>query len=73
VFCDPKGALNKAHLRERLQRSATARPKTRDRKFQRYLKTFGLITMVGVSASPAMPIDKAEARGDFSLTCSISS
>jgi CVNH domain len=48
---------------------ATTRPTTRQRNFQRYLKTFGLITIVGVSANLAMPIGKAQARGDFSLSC----
>jgi hypothetical protein len=55
---------------EQLDGSATSRPRTRGRNFWRYLKTFGLITMVGVGAGLAMPEAKAQALlGGFSLTC----
>ena len=69
AFYDRNSAFNKAPLWERLHGSVMVRPTTRHWNFQRYLKTFGLITMVGVSASVAMPMGKAQARGDFSLTC----
>jgi hypothetical protein len=57
---DRNGASNKSPL------WVTARPTTR---LQRYLKTLGLVTMVGVSANLALPMGKAQARGDFSLSC----
>jgi hypothetical protein len=58
--------INKAPRWERLHGSVIARPTARHGNFQRYLKTFGLMTMVAVSASLAMPMGKAQARGDFS-------
>jgi hypothetical protein len=69
AFYDRNGGFNKAALWDQLHGSVTARPGSSDRKFRRYLKTLGLITMVGVSANLAMPMGKAQARGDFSLTC----
>ena len=69
AFYDPNGVFDKAPLWQRLHGSVTARPTTRHWNFQRYLKTFGLITMVGASAILAMPIGKAQARGDFILSC----
>jgi hypothetical protein len=33
------------------------------------LKTLGLITVVGMTANFAMPINSAQANGDFSRTC----
>jgi hypothetical protein len=42
---------------------------TRHGNFRRYLKTFGLIMLVGIGANLAMPMGKAQARGDFSSTC----
>jgi|SRR6516165_6076594 hypothetical protein len=68
AFYDRNGGFNQAALWERLHGSVTGRG-TRDRNFRRYLKTLGLITMVGVGASLAMPMGKAQARGDFSKTC----
>jgi len=64
------GRFNNASLWKRVDGPGTARPKTHSRNFQRYLKSFGLITMVGVSASLALPMGKAQARGNFSATCS---
>ena len=69
TFRNENDPLNSASLSERLHGSDTARLTTHHWNFQRYLKTFGLITMVGASATLAMPIGKAQARGDFSLTC----
>ena len=49
--------------------SIAARP-TRHQNFQHYLETFGLMTMVGISANLlAAPISRAEAPGNFSATC----
>jgi len=46
--------------------SAAARP-TRHPNFQHYLETFGLMTMVGISASLlAAPVARAESPGNFS-------
>ena len=69
AFYDQNSAFNKAPLRERPLDSVTASATTRHWNFQRYVKTFGLIAMVGLSASLAMPMGKAQARGDFSLSC----
>jgi hypothetical protein len=69
AFYDRNGGFNKAALWERLHGSVIARPTARHGNFQRYLKTFGLMTMVAVSASLAMPMGKAQASGNFSLTC----
>jgi len=69
TFRNENGAFNKTPLSERLHGSDTARPTTHHWSFQRYLKTFGLITMVGASVTLAMPIGKAQARGEFSKTC----
>jgi len=68
AFYDRNGGFNKAALWDQLHGSVTARPGSSDRKFRRYLKTLGLITMVGVSANLAMPMGKAQAGG-FGLTC----
>jgi len=69
AFYDRNGVFKIASLLEQLEGSLTGRLGTRRRNSQRYLKTFGLITMVGASATLAMPMDKAQARGDFSLSC----
>jgi hypothetical protein len=69
AFYDQNSAFNKAPLRERPLDSVTVRATTRHWNFQRYVKTFGLMAMVGLSASLAMPMSKAQARGDFSLSC----
>ena len=61
---DENGDFDETLLRERLHGSVTARPTTRHWNFQRYVKTFGLIIMVGVSSNLAMPIGRAQARGD---------
>jgi hypothetical protein len=63
------GRFGNAPLWERLDGPGTARPTRRRCNFQRYLETFGLITIVGVSANLALPMGKAQARGDFSSTC----
>ena len=62
AFYDRNGAFKIASLLEQLQGSLTGRLGTRRRNSQRYLNTFGLITMVGASATLAMPMDKAQAR-----------
>ena len=62
-------AFNKAPLWERLHGRVTTRPTTPHWNFPRCVRTFGLITMVGVSANIALPVGKAQARGDFSLSC----
>jgi hypothetical protein len=55
------GGFNKAPLWERLPGSVTARPPTRPPNFEGYLKTFGLVTMVGISANLlAAPVARAE-------------
>jgi len=69
AFYDRNGGFNKAPLWERLHGSVIARPTPRHGNFRCYLKTFGLITMVGASATLAMPIGKAQASGDFILSC----
>jgi hypothetical protein len=69
AFHDQNVGFKNAVLWERSHASLIARPTTHHRNFQRYLKTFGLITMVGVSANLALPMGQAQARGDFSLTC----
>jgi hypothetical protein len=69
AFYNPNGGFNMATLREWLHGSVIAPPATRHPNFRRYLKILGLITMVGVSANLAMPMGKALAAGDFSLTC----
>src|SRR6516162_1438148 len=49
--------------------SAAARP-TRHPNFQHYLETFGLMTMVGISANLlAAPVARAEPPGNFSGSC----
>src|SRR6516164_1985261 len=49
--------------------SAAARP-TRHPNFQHYLETFGLMTMVGISANLlAAPVARAESPGNFSGSC----
>jgi hypothetical protein len=69
AFYARNGGFGKSPLWERVHDSVTARPTMRHWNFQRYLKTLGLMTMVGVSASLAMPMGRAQARGDFSLSC----
>src|SRR3974390_1613723 len=69
AFYDRNGGLNKEPLWEGLHGSVIARPTPRHGNFRRYLKTFGLMTMVGASATLAMPIGKAQASGDFVLWC----
>src|SRR5262249_55418367 len=54
---------------ERLPGPVTTRPSTRHSNFPHCLKTLGLMAMVGASATFAMPMGKALARGDFSLSC----
>jgi hypothetical protein len=50
--------------------SVAAWPMTRNPNFQRYLETFGLMTMVGISANLlAAPVARAESPGNFSATC----
>jgi hypothetical protein len=67
---DRNSAFNMELPWEDLHGSVSGRPRSRNRNFRRYLKTFGLITMVGVSASLAMPVAKAQAwPGGFSMTC----
>jgi hypothetical protein len=69
AFYERNGGFNKAPLWDQLHGLVTARPEPRDRNFRRYLKTLGLITMVGVSANLALPVGKAQAGGDFTLSC----
>jgi hypothetical protein len=69
AFYERNGGSHKPPLWERPHGSVTARPTPRHRNFRRYLKSFGLITMVGVSANFALPMGKAQARGNFSSTC----
>ena len=67
---DRNGPFNMVLRCEQLHGSVSGRPRTRGRNFRRYLKTFGLITMVGASGSLAMPVGNDQAlRGDFSMTC----
>jgi hypothetical protein len=69
AFYDQNGASNKMPLWERQHGSLTARPTPRHRNFRLYLKTLGLVTIVGVSANLALPMAKAQAGGNFSLSC----
>jgi len=69
AFYDQNAGFNNAVLWNWPQGSVIARLTTRRRSFQRYLKSFGLVTMVAVTASLALPMGKAQARGDFSSTC----
>jgi hypothetical protein len=69
AFHERKGGFNKLWFPKRLSGALATRPTTYHRNFQRYLKTFGLITMVGMSANLAMSVGEAQARGDFSLSC----
>jgi hypothetical protein len=68
AFCDRNGVFKMVSLLEQPHGSVTGWPTTRHGNFQRYLKTFGLITMVGVSANFTI-IGQAQARGDFSVSC----
>jgi hypothetical protein len=62
--------FNKAPAWERLHGLVTARPTTRHPNFRRYLETFGLMTMVGISANLlAAPVARAESPGNFSGSC----
>jgi hypothetical protein len=64
------GGFNKAPPWERLHGLVTARPTTRHPNFRRYLETFGLMTMVGISANLlAAPVARAESPGNFSRSC----
>jgi hypothetical protein len=69
AFYHEKSAFNLAPLRVRLHRSVIDRPMTRYPNYRRFLQTFGLITMVAVSANLVLPMGKALARGNFSLSC----
>jgi hypothetical protein len=50
--------------------SVSAPATTQHSNFQHYLETFGLMTMVGISASLlAAPVARAESPGNFSGSC----
>jgi hypothetical protein len=52
------------------ERWSTSAQPTRHSNFQHYLETFGLMTMVGISANLlATPVARAESPGNFGGSC----
>ena len=69
AFDERNGGFNNGSLWDRPHRSVTTRPRMWLRNLRRLFKTFGLITMVGVSANVAVLPAQAttHSRGNVTL------